>query len=85
MKYTDLWVALATVGGSMKGNKPMTAPERMREVRAAKESEGQKQVNIWLTPAAQLAMEATKSRLEARGIRKTQSEIVCDALIGDTY
>lgn len=67
----------------MKGNKPMTAAERMQEVRAAKEAEGYRQVNIWLSPAAQLAMQETKARLEARGFRKTQSEIVCDALLGD--
>lgn len=81
MKYTDLWVALAAVGGSMKGKKAMTASERMQEVRAAKEADGFKQFNIWLSPAAQLAMEQTKTRLESRGIKMTQSEIVCEALL----
>jgi hypothetical protein len=65
----------------MKGKKAMTASERMQEVRAAKEAEGYKQVNIWLSPAAQLAMDETKARLKARGFSPTQSEIVCDALL----
>jgi len=64
----------------MKGKKAITDVERNRQVRAKKVAEGQRQYNIWLTPAAQLALNETKDRLESRGVKKTYSEIVCDAL-----
>lgn len=69
----------------MKGKEAMTQAERMRIYREKLREEGYRQVAVWLSPAAQLAVSETKKRLKNRGISRTQSEIVNDALIGEDY
>ena len=65
----------------MKGKEAITGAERVRNYRAERVASGGKQVNIWLTPEALLALDETKSRLAEAGHKKSQSDIVCDALL----
>ena len=65
----------------MKGKESMSGAERVRSWRAERVAKGGKQVNIWLTPEAALVLQETQSRLASRGIKATQSDIVCDALM----
>jgi hypothetical protein len=65
----------------MKGKTATTAAERMRLSRESRQEKGWRQVNVWLSPAAELALMTTKARLKAKGIRKTQNELILDAIL----
>lgn len=65
----------------MKGKKAMTPTERVQEFRKQRLNDGWKQVNVWLSPAAQLALSETEKRLKAKGVQKTQNEMILDAIL----
>jgi hypothetical protein len=65
----------------MKGKQALTGPERMQEVRKRKEEAGYRQINVWLSPEADLALSETRKRLESKGKKLNQSEVICEALM----
>ena len=67
--------------GTMKGHEATTPAQRMRSSRESRQAKGWRQVNIWLSPAAELALMTTKSRLEAKGIKKSQNDLILDAIL----
>ena len=67
----------------MKGKKALSPVERTRQHREKLQEKGYKQINVWLTPEAQLAMSETIRRLSDRGVKLNQSQVICDALMRD--
>jgi len=65
----------------MKGKLAITPAERTRQVRINRQAKGWRQVNLWLSPAAQLALNEARTRLEAKGIKKTQNELILDGIL----
>jgi hypothetical protein len=65
----------------MKGKTSITAKERMAAFRKQRLEDGWKQVNIWLSPAAQMALNGTQIRMKNKKIKKTMSDIIEDALL----
>jgi hypothetical protein len=65
----------------MKGKLAITPAERTRQVRITRQAKGWRQVNLWLSPAAQLALNEARTRLEAKGIKKTQNELILDGIL----
>lgn len=65
----------------MKGKTALTAAERIRDHRKKRLNDGWKQVNVWLTPEALLSLQERQQRAEVRGEKRTQSEIICEALL----
>jgi len=59
----------------------LTPKERMKKYREKRQKDGWRQVNVWLTPDARLCVDEIMARYEAKGITKSVSEIVCDALL----
>ena len=65
----------------MKGQTALTPGDRVKEFRKRRREEGWKQINVWLSPAAQLAISETRKRLTRKGISKTQNEMILDAIL----
>lgn len=66
----------------MKGKTAMTAQERTQASRKRKVEAGWQQVNVWLSPAARLALDESRKRLEWRGYKPTQNEIINQCIVG---
>ena len=59
----------------------MTAYERVVLSRKTRTDAGWREINLWLPPHAALALEEISQRLDFKGIKKTQNEIIVDAIM----
>lgn len=64
----------------MKATKPLTPRQRNVNSRESRQEAGYKQINVWLTPAAALALQQTLERAQRRGKALNQTQVINDLL-----
>jgi len=65
----------------MRGIKPMTATERVQEMRARRTAGGWKQLNVWLEPDAANCLQRMVERSVEIGKPLTVTDVINDALL----